>query len=215
MSRAGRILARTASCPKTVLLCAIVALAAAPPAAAYHEEVLPNGLRVVLVENRANPMVCSSAIVGAGVVDEPDGMNGATHFLEHLVFNGTETRSQRALYDEVDRFGAYNNATTREDHTLFTLLLQKEFAAKGLEIQADMLFHSTLPPDKFEKEKGIILEELAKDRNDPAYLAQDAFRGFAYAGTPLARPVLGSESSIKGMSRDRVLAYYKARYVPG
>lgn len=205
------------SCRAALAVPAVVALSlAATPASAasYREEVLPNGLRVILVEHRANPMICSSVVVGAGVVHEPEGMNGASHFLEHLLFNGTESRSQRELYDEVDRLGAYNNATTREDHTLFTLLIQREFAEHGLAIQADMLFHSTLPPDKFEKEKGVVLEELARDRNDPAYLASEAFRAFAYAGTPLARPVLGTEASIRGLKRDDVLAYYRARYVP-
>ena len=157
-------------------------LSASVVGAAYHEETLANGLRVVLIEHHANPMVASSVVVGAGVVNEPEGMNGASHFLEHLLFNGTETRTQRELYDVVDRYGAYNNATTREDHTLFSLLIQKEFLEQGLEIQADMLFHSTLPPDNFEKEKGIVLEELARDRADPYYLAALAHRRFAYAG---------------------------------
>ncbi len=176
--------------------------------------VLPNGLRVILIPHHANPMVASSVVVGAGVVHEPEGMNGASHFLEHLLFNGTKRRSQRELYDEADRYGAYNNATTREDHTLFTLLVQKEFAEAGLDIQADMLFHSTLPSDKFEKEKGIVLEELAKDRNEPATIAAEEFRAFAYKGTPLARPVLGSGESIAGFRREDVLAYYESRYVP-
>src|SRR5262245_39056156 len=66
-----------------------------------REEVLENGLRVILIPHHANPMVASSVVVGAGVVHEPEGMNGASHFLEHLLFNGTEKRSQRELYDEV------------------------------------------------------------------------------------------------------------------
>jgi len=78
-----------------------------------------------------------------------------------------------------------------------------------------MLFHSILPPDKFEKEKGIVLEEIAKDRANPSYVAGSAHRAFAYASTPIARPVLGSEESIEGLKRDDVLAYYRARYVPG
>jgi len=77
-----------------------------------------------------------------------------------------------------------------------------------------MLFHSTLPSDKFEKEKAIVLEELAKDRNDPAYVAAAGFRAFAFRGTPLARPVLGSEASISALTRDDVYAYYRSRYVP-
>lgn len=182
--------------------------------AGYSEATLDNGLRVVLIEHRANPMVASSVVVGAGVVHEPEARGGASHLLEHLLFNGTTTRSQRELYDAVDRVGAYNNATTREDHTLFSLLIQKEFAETGLEIQADMLFRSTIPAENFDKEKGIVLEEMAKDASDPGYLATEAFRAFAYAGTPLAKPVLGTTASIGAIPRDEVVAYWRERYVP-
>ncbi|HEX6853649.1 MAG TPA: insulinase family protein, partial [Candidatus Polarisedimenticolaceae bacterium] len=182
--------------------------------AGYSEATLDNGLRVVLIEHRANPMVASSVVVGAGVVHEPEARGGASHLLEHLLFNGTATRTQRELYDAVDRVGAYNNATTREDHTLFSLLIQKEFAEAGLEIQADMLFRSTIPAENFDKEKGIVLEEMAKDASDPGYLATETFRAFAYAGTPLAKPVLGTRTSIGAIPRDEVVAYWKERYVP-
>ena len=205
---------RTATGPVLALTLTALSTPGAAAQPGYQERLLDNGLRVILIPHRASPMVASSVIVGAGVVHEPEGLNGVSHFLEHLLFNGTTRRTQRQLYNEVDLVGAYNNATTREDHTLFTLLIQKEFAETGLDIQADMLFHSTLPPDKFEKEKGIVLEELAKDRNDPQYVASTAFRAFAYAGTPLARPVLGSEESIRSMKREDVLAYYRSRYVP-
>jgi predicted Zn-dependent peptidase len=178
------------------------------------EQTLDNGLRVVLIEHRANPMVASAVVVGAGVVDEQPSASGASHFLEHLLFDGTKTRTQRQLYDDVDKIGAYNNATTREDHTLFTLLVAKVHAEEGLAIQADMLFNSTIPPDSFEKERKIVLEELARDRADPSYEPEAAFRAFAFAGTPIARPVLGSEASLGAITRQQVHAYYKARYVP-
>jgi zinc protease len=192
----------------------IAVLLIATPCAAM-EQTLDNGMRVVLIPHRANPMVASAVIVGAGVVDEPPQAAGASHFLEHLLFNGTTTRTQRQLYDEVDRLGAYNNATTREDHTLFTLLVAKEHAEEGLAIQADMLFRSTIPADSFEKERKIVLEELARDRSDPSYDREAAFRAAAYAGTPIERPVLGTESSLAGITRAQVVGYYKARYVPG
>jgi predicted Zn-dependent peptidase len=188
-------------------------LFAAPPCSA-SEQTLDNGLRVVLIPHRANPMVASSVVVGAGVVDEEAAASGASHFLEHLLFNGTTTRTQRQLYDDADRIGAYNNATTREDHTLFTLLVAKEHAEEGLAIQADMLFRSTIPDENFEKERKIVLEELARDRVDPSYDVEAAFRAFAYAGTPIARPVLGTEASLGAITRSQVLAYYKKRYVP-
>ena len=178
------------------------------------EQTLDNGLRVVLIPHRANPMVASTVIVGAGVVDEDPAASGASHFLEHLLFDGTTTRSQRQLYDDVDRLGAYNNATTREDHTLFTLLVAKEHAEEGLAIQADMLFRSTIPAENFEKERKIVLEELARDQSDPSYDLEAAFRAMAYAETPIARPVLGSQASLAGITRQHVWAYYKERYVP-
>ena len=123
-------------------------LAAVLAASAPVDTTLDNGLRVVLIPHRANPMIASAVVVGAGVVDEPPEAGGSSHFLEHLLFNGTTTRTQKQLYDAVDRIGAYNNATTREDHTLFTLLVASRFAREGLEIQADMLFRSTIPIDR-------------------------------------------------------------------
>ncbi len=193
---------------------ALAILMALRPCSAF-EQTLDNGLRVVLIPHRANPMVASAVVVGAGVVDEGPTASGASHFLEHLLFDGTETRTQRQLYDDVDRLGAYNNATTREDHTLFTLLIAKEHAEEGLAIQADMLFRSTIPVENFEKERKIVLEELARDRSDPTYDLNAAFRAHAYAGTPISRPVLGTESSLAGITREQVVTYYKARYVPG
>jgi zinc protease len=197
---------------RRVMLLLAILWAAAPCGAV--ERTLDNGLRVVLIPHRANPMVASAVIVGAGVVDEPQEASGASHFLEHLLFNGTETRTQRQLYDDVDRLGAYNNATTREDHTLFTLLVAKEHAEQGLAIQADMLFHSTIPEENFEKERKIVLEELARDRSDPSYDLEAAFRAMAFSGTPIARPVLGTEASLGAITRPEVVRYYKARYVP-
>jgi zinc protease len=192
---------------------ALTILVAATPSAAF-EQTLDNGLRVVLIPHHANPMVASSVVVGAGVVDEPQAASGASHFLEHLLFDGTSSRTQKQLYDDVDRLGAYNNATTREDHTLFTLLVAKEHAEEGLAIQSDMLFRSTIPEESFEKERKIVLEELARDRSDPSYDPEAAFRAMAYAGTPIARPVLGTEASLGDITRDQVVSYYKARYVP-
>ena len=183
-------------------------------AAEMTETVLSNGLRVVLRPVDANPVICTAVLVRAGVAWEPENMSGASHFLEHLLFNGTESRTQEELYADVDRIGAYNNATTRVDHTLFLLLAPGEHLDRALEIQSDMLLHSTLPPDKFKKEKGIVLEEMGHDANDPSHLADAFFTRRLYAGSPYARPVLGTVETIRGLKRDDVWTYYRERYVP-
>ena len=178
------------------------------------EITLPSGMRVILRPVPTNPVVCSAVLVRAGVAWESEDLSGASHFLEHLLFNGTESRTQEQLYADVDRIGAYNNATTRADHTMFLLLAPKEHLSAALEIQADMLLHSTLPPEKFEKEKGIVLEEMGRDVGNPGHLADAFFESRLYSGTPYARPVLGSVESISDLSREAVLTYYKDRYTP-
>jgi predicted Zn-dependent peptidase len=175
---------------------------------------LDNGLEVILVENHANPLVASMAIVRAGSRFEDFETSGASHYLEHLLFNGTERRTQEQLYDEVDRIGGYNNATTGRDQTTFMMLAPAEHASRALDIQADMLFGSTLPPEKFEKERGILVEEIGKDNDRAETLADQSFQEALYGDTPYGLPILGTLASVAHMSRDRVYEYYKALYVP-
>ena len=176
--------------------------------------VLENGLEIVFIENHASPIVSSNVIVKAGVSTEPSDMNGVSHFLEHLLFNGTKRRTQKELYDEVDFYGAYNNAFTREDYTAFQMIIASPFLEKGLDIQADMLFSSTIPEDKFEKEKRIVIEEIGKDQGNPDYLAELFFKEKAFQGTPYSRPILGTVQSVSDMKREEVIRYYKQHYVP-
>jgi predicted Zn-dependent peptidase len=200
-----------------LLVFATIASAAEPAASideGYLETVLPNGLRVALVERREVPMVSATAIVGAGSALESEDFSGASHLLEHLLFNGTSTMNQEQLYEAVDRIGGYNNAHTDEDHTYYTMLMPTPHASRGLEIQAAMLFDSTIPTDKYDKERKIVLEEIAKDRSRPDHEADLAIREWTSPETPYARPVIGTYDSLAGIERDRVWEYYKRRYLP-
>lgn len=180
-----------------------------------HVDWLPGGPRVVFIPQRSVPMFSCTVLVPAGSVLETKATNGAAHSLEHLLFNGTTTRSREEIYARTDLLGAYNNASTQAERTVFQLLLPSEKWREGLELQADMLLHSTIPPDMFEKEKGIILEELAKDRSSAGYEATAFEEGALWGDDPRALPVLGTEASITSMPRDSVVAFYRARYRPG
>jgi predicted Zn-dependent peptidase len=175
---------------------------------------LENGLQVVLIPQKSNPMVASTVIIRAGARHEPPGLAGATHLLEHLLFNGTARRTQKEIYDAIDRIGAYNNASTRADITLFQLLVHRDNLAEGLDIQADMLFNSTLPEEKFEKERGIVIEEIGQSFDLPRTAADRFYKETVFAGTPYSRPVLGSPLGIEALSRQTVLGYYKSFYRP-
>ena len=175
---------------------------------------LRNGLEVILVENHASPIISSNVFIRTGSSKETPAMNGATHLLEHLLFNGTERRTQKELYDEVDFLGAYNNAFTREDFTCFQMIVSSALLRRSLDIQSDMLFNSTVTEGNFEKEKKIVIEEIGKERGNPDYLAELFFIGKAFEGTPYAKPVLGTVESITEMKRDDVFDYYKQYFVP-
>jgi predicted Zn-dependent peptidase len=180
----------------------------------YVETVLDNGLRVALIERHEVPMVCYTAVVGAGSALESEDFSGASHFLEHLLFNGTSAMTQEELYDAVDRVGGYNNAHTSDDYTAFTMLVPSSAAKTGLEIQAAMLFDSTLPEDKFDKERKIVLEEVAKALARPDEKSERLLREALAPDSAWGRPVIGTETSLSGITLERIRTYYARQYVP-
>jgi len=184
---------------------------AIPPS---YETVLENGLRVIMIPDSRVEMAVCYVIVGAGMRHETPDINGATHLLEHMLFNGTTSRTQDELYAEADRLGAYNNAFTREDFTAFMILAPTRTFKDAVALQADMILNSTLPPEKFEKERGIVLEEINKDASDPYYDVESAWRRLLWAGTPYEMQVLGPKSVIEKVPREKVWNFYKKYYAP-
>lgn len=193
----------------------VTVLAVIPLARAESESFpLPNGMEVVLQENHASPMVAAMVFVKAGSCYELPHQNGVTHFLEHLLFNGTSGRSQQEIEPRIESFGGYINAFTRKEMTGYLVLLPREFSDTGLAVMSDMLFSSIFPTEKVEKERGIVSEEIRKDSDDPDYRVQSAFDAVRFRGTPYARPVLGELNIIASISRDEIMEYYRAHYVP-
>ncbi len=175
---------------------------------------LENGLEVLAIRNSASPMVCLNMTIRVGSAYEDYHTSGMSHMLEHLLFNGTENRTQAELYDETDFLGAYSNAFTDRYFTDFILLLPKEYLTNGMDIQSDMLFHSTLPAEKLEKERGIVMEEIRKDRDRESYEVNNAFNRMNYGNSGKGLPTLGTLSTIEHMKRQDILDFYHRHYVP-
>ncbi len=183
-----------------------------PKGISLHQ--LDNGMTVLLIENPALPMVGANVIVKVGSAYESFSTSGMSHMLEHLLFNGTAARTQKQLYDDVDRIGAYNNASTADFYTNFMIVTPAHNMRKGLEIQSDMLFHSILPAENFQKEKGIVLEEISKSMADPKEQMDRNVLSILYRGHALSLPTLGTYATIQSLTRDDVFAFYKNNYVP-
>lgn len=186
----------------------------APPPANAEIFRLDNGLEVLLLRIPSAPMTGLNVQVKAGSAQESFRTSGMSHMLEHLLFNGTEQWTQQELYDAADRIGAYNNANTTRFYTNFMVLAPNEDLDAAMEIQTQMLFHSLLPAAKFEKERGIVLEELAQTADDPATAVEALWEDFLHAGSCAELPTLGTTSSIRHLDRDATYAYYKGWYAP-
>ncbi len=175
---------------------------------------LDNGLDVLLIENPVLPMTGVNVAVKIGSAYETFSTSGMSHMLEHLLFNGTTTRTQKELYDEVDLNGGYNNAHTSAYYTNYMMVTPSENILKGMELQADMLFNSILPDDKFEKEKGIVLEEISKSLAGSQEQFERNTSAVLFNNHALSLPTLGTYATIESLSRDDVFNFYKNNYVP-
>ena len=175
---------------------------------------LENGLEVILMRNPAQPMVGIYTQVKVGSAREDYRTSGMSHMLEHLLFNGSEQYNQDELSDAADRAGAYNNANTADFYTNYMMVLPAGNIETGLDLQSQMLFHSLIPEEKFEKEKGIVLGEIVQGRDRPGHFAETTVRNALYAGSSMAMPTLGTRSTIEHMVRDDVHAFYRTWYVP-
>lgn len=176
---------------------------------------LSNGMKVILKEKHANPVISSMIYVNAGSKYENDYNNGITHFLEHLLFDGTKRRTREQISEKMKSKGSsFFNAFTRKELTCYLVIMPREFIEDGLDIQSDMLFNSIFPDSELAKERNIIIEEIKKDEDTPDYQVEKFFDAEAYAGTPYARPVIGYENIIATIPKEDIIQYYQTYYKP-
>jgi predicted Zn-dependent peptidase len=139
-------------------------------------------------------------------------MGGLSHYLEHLLFDGFDDLDERGVTEAFERLSAYMNAFTREQTTVYFALAPRREAVATAELIAGMLTRSEIVPATFEKEKKVILEELAKDHASPDGLREEKLRSLLWAGTPLQHPVGGSEESVGATTRAEVVRYWQRHY---
>ncbi len=203
------------SLARTALLgCLILLISASSVAAAETAFALENDMQVILQENHSCPMISSIIFVKSGSRYESEYENGMTHFLEHLLFDGTANLTRDELDSSIDDLGGYINAFTRKDLTGYLVVLPKQYIDYGMTVQADMLFNSIFPEDELAKERKVVIEEINQYKDSPGDAAEAFFTEKAYANTDYARPVLGYTSLIENIPREAIVAYWKKYYTP-
>ncbi|CAN5897765.1 pitrilysin family protein [soil metagenome] len=176
--------------------------------------VLPGGLRVVTEQM---PGVRSASIgvwVGVGSRDEVDSLVGASHFLEHLLFKGTRTRTALDISARLEAVGGELNAFTSKEYTCYHARVLDDDLPLALDTLADMVTSSLIAAADVEAERTVILEEIAMNDDDPDDVVHNLIAQRLWAASPLARPIAGSAASINALTREQVAGYYRRRYRP-
>jgi predicted Zn-dependent peptidase len=150
--------------------------------------------------------------VGVGSRDEASGHHGSTHFLEHLLFKGTERRSPLDIAEAFDAVGGEANAVTGKEHTCYYARVMAEDAAMAVDVIADMVTSSTIDADDFDSEREVILEELAMAEDDPTDVVHERFAEAVLGEHPLGRPIGGTPETIRAVGRDDVVSHYREHY---
>jgi predicted Zn-dependent peptidase len=179
---------------------------------AIRVETLASGLTVVTEEMSRVETVSFGAYVAAGTRHERAEENGVSHFLEHMAFKGTESRSAAEIAEEIEAVGGHINAYTAREQTAYYVKLLKEDIALGADIIGDILTHSSFEPEELERERGVILQEIGQANDTPDDIIFDHFQEAAFPDQAMGRPTLGTEAVIRTMPRHALTNYMRAHY---
>lgn len=173
-----------------------------------------NGLRIVTEKIPSVRSVALGIWVGTGSKYENEKNNGISHFLEHMFFKGTSTRSAKEIAETFDEIGGNVNAFTSKEYTCYYARVLDQHAPIALEVLSDMYFNSVFDADELEKEKNVVIEEISMYEDTPDDLVHDLIARASYSTHPLGYSILGTEEVLRSLKRDDLLQYIDAHYLP-
>ena len=180
----------------------------------FRQFSMDNGLKVILEENNTSPVVALQIRVKVGSADENDEEAGICHFIEHMLFKGTDKRKVREAAKEIESLGGTINAYTSYDQTVYHITIASRYAETGLDILSDAIQHSTFDPLEFEREREVILEEIRRGEDDPSKRLFRQTMTTLYQQHPYRRPVIGYQNTIRSIQRNQMVSFFKKWYVP-
>jgi predicted Zn-dependent peptidase len=180
-----------------------------------RQEVLPNGLTLITEEMEHIRSVCIGVWITSGSRDEDLQWNGISHFIEHMVFKGTQHRSAEDIARQVDSIGGNMDAFTAKECVCFNMKVLDEHLPIASEVLSDLVLNPVFDGQDIARERGVILEEIKMDEDSPDYLVHEIFTQNFWKDHPLGRPILGTKDSVKRFERSPVLDFYTQRFVPG
>ena len=178
----------------------------------YRVSTLPNGFRIATAEMPHMASVSLGVWVGVGSRYEPARLNGACHFIEHMLFKGTAKRSARRISEEIEGIGGYFNAFTSEEMTCFHARVHHQHFATVLDVLMDMFLNSRFAPSDVAKEREVIKEEIAMYRDQPAQHVQEVLNATTWPDHPLGRSITGTDAGLDAIRRPQLMAFLRSNY---
>lgn len=185
-----------------------------PEGGAVRRTVLPGGLRVISERMPGALSVSFGVWVGAGSIDETPKQTGAAHYLEHLLFKGTTTRSAMQISAEIDAVGGEMNAFTSKEHTCYYATVLASDLPLAVDVITDVVRNPTMRSQDIDVERQVVLEELAMRDDDPADLVHDVFAETLFGARKIGRPIIGDAAHIQQLARPQISALYRKHYRP-
>ena len=180
-----------------------------------QHHILENGLEIIVLENNRVPAIAHSIWYKVGSADEPNGKSGIAHFLEHLLFKGTDKLKPGEFSKTITRNGGKDNAFTSKNYTGYFQLIHKSKLELVMSLEADRMKNIKLVEKEFENEKTVVLEErYSRVDNNPSALLSEQINAALYMNHPYKRPIIGWEHEIKNLSLNDVMKFYDKFYAP-
>jgi Predicted Zn-dependent peptidases len=177
----------------------------------YNVHTLPNGIRILHVPS-ASAISHACIIINSGSRDENDENAGLAHFIEHLIFKRTEKRSTNQILNRLESVGADLNAYTTKEYTCIHASFLNPYLDRTLELFNDIVFHSTFPEDEMDKEKSVVLDEIASYLDQPEEAIYDDFEDLVFSGHALGRNILGTTESVSKITQKDIHQFIKENY---
>jgi predicted Zn-dependent peptidase len=184
------------------------------PTRNIRKTVLSNGLLVLTESMPHVRSVSMGAWIGSGSRDEAAEVNGISHFVEHMVFKGTTSRSAQQIAREVDTIGGNLDAFTGKEMICFNIKVLDENVPPALDVLADLVLHPTFMPEDLAREQGVILEEIKMDEDNPDYLVNELFTQNFWKGDALGRPILGTAKTVSSFNQQVLFDFYAGLFTP-
>lgn len=180
----------------------------------YIKEKLYNGVKVVMESIPYVNSVSIGIFINTGTKDERENINGISHFIEHMVFKGTEKRTGKEIAETIDNIGGQMNAFTGSEYTCFYVKVLDKHLQTAIDILSDMIINPKFSEEDIENEKKVVLEEIKMYLDSPEDIVFDMLHEIMYKNTPLSFPILGTEDTVRNFNRNILLDYYRNYYVP-